>query len=109
MEDPCAALGSRARLEAALSEAGFGRAEVEAEHKTRVYPAASPREYAERMFEQSAGNPLFPLSAAGLPPPAAAALRDEAVRAIEASASARFEAGAGVASPYTVLHVLAAP
>jgi hypothetical protein len=110
VEDPCERLGSQPRLRAALSEAGFGRVEVREEQKERRYAAASPREYAEKMWAQAAtANPFFQVDETVLLPRALAALKADTVAAIEAGAAARFVPGAGVSSPYTVLHVLARP
>ncbi|KAF8065888.1 hypothetical protein HT031_002949 [Scenedesmus sp. PABB004] len=108
--DPCAALGSAAALRAALAAAGFGRVQVREEPKERVYAAASPAEYAQRMVALGAGaNPFCPVDETVLPPEALAALRADALAEIAAGAAARFVPGAGVRSPYTVLHVLAQP
>lgn len=108
--DPCARLGTASLIRAACEDAGFRTVSVREEPKTRYTPAASPGDYAQKMWAVSAGsNPFCPVDESVLPPAALAALREEAIAEIERGAAARFEAGRGVASPYTVLHVLARP
>jgi hypothetical protein len=84
---------------------------VEREDKERWYGADSPAAYARSMLAQGASNPVTPLNAAVVGGDQRLAQLEAAV--VEAivsrvTAEGRWEAGKGVRSPYTVLHVLAA-
>jgi hypothetical protein len=108
--DPCARLGTADLIRNACAAAGFRHVAVREERKERYTPAASPSDYAEKMWAIASGaNPFSPVDETVLSPLALAALRAEALAEIERGAAPRCEPSRGVASPYTVLHVLARP
>jgi hypothetical protein len=86
-------------------------AQVEAEGKERWYASDSPDAYARGMVRQGSSNPCSPVNADVVGgEERLAELEAAVVEAIvsRVTAEGRWEAGKGVRSPYTVLHVLAA-
>lgn len=106
--DPCARVGTKALVEAACAAAGFSSVDVREEPRQRWHAAASAQEHADKMYAFSAqANPFSPVDETVLPAPALAAFRADALSEIARRAGPRFEAGRGVRSSTTILHVLA--